>query len=110
MPLFFATKLVQSLYFLNMKFQAIFCGFTAPFVSDLAGNPEDSSYITLDYYFTVISVCIRLTIIIVFRGYTVKPVLGDHIKHYIFLAFQIGGYLLLHESPAGAFCTTFIQQ
>ena len=29
---------------------------------------------------------------------TVKPVLGDHIKLDIFLAFQTGGCLLLNES------------
>ena len=39
----FATRIVQSLFFLNTKFQAlaIFCGCTAWFVSDLVGNPED---------------------------------------------------------------------
>ena len=39
----FATRTVQvqSLYFLNPKFLAIFCGCTAWFVSDLVGNPED---------------------------------------------------------------------
>ena len=39
----FATRIVQSLYFLSPKFQAssIFCGFTARFVSNLVGNPED---------------------------------------------------------------------
>ena len=31
---------------------------------------------------------------------TVKPVLSDHIKQDIFLAFQTGGCLLLHESIA----------
>ena len=31
---------------------------------------------------------------------TVKPVLSDHIKQEIFLAFQTGGCLLLHESSA----------
>ena len=31
---------------------------------------------------------------------TVKPVLSDHIKQDIFLAFQTGGCLLLHESSA----------
>ena len=36
----FATKIGQSLYFLNPKFLAIFCCFTARFVSDLVGNPE----------------------------------------------------------------------
>ena len=59
---------------------------------------------------------------------TVKPVLSDHMKQDIFLAFQIDGYLLLHENSAessyrsflhyfysaisnvGAFCTTFMQQ
>ena len=30
--------------------------------------------------------------------YTVKPVLSDHIKQDMFLAFQTGGCLLLHES------------
>ena len=29
---------------------------------------------------------------------TVKPVLSDHIKQYICLAFTTGGYLLLHDS------------
>ena len=33
----FATRIVQSLYFLNMKLQ----GSTARFVSDRLGNPED---------------------------------------------------------------------
>ena len=39
----FATRIVQSLFFLSPKFQrlAIFCGCTARFVSDLVGNPED---------------------------------------------------------------------
>ena len=34
---------IQSLVFLNLKFQAFttFCGSTDPFVSDLVGNPED---------------------------------------------------------------------
>ena len=36
----FATRIVQSLYFLNFKLLAIFCGCTAGFVSDLARNPE----------------------------------------------------------------------
>ena len=42
-----ATRIVQSLNFLNPKFQvspvAIFCGYTAWFVSDrdLVGNPKD---------------------------------------------------------------------
>ena len=31
---------------------------------------------------------------------TVRPVLSDHIKQDIFLAFQTGGCLLLHESSA----------
>ena len=31
---------------------------------------------------------------------TVKPVLSDHIKQEIFLAFQTDGCLLLHESKA----------
>ena len=37
----FATYTVQSLCFLNFKPLAIFCCCTAPFVSDLVGNPED---------------------------------------------------------------------
>ena len=39
----FATWIVQSLFYLNPKFQAssYLCGFTAWFVSDLVGNPED---------------------------------------------------------------------
>ena len=39
----FATWIVQSLFYLNPNFKplAIFCGFTAWFVSDLVGNPED---------------------------------------------------------------------
>ena len=36
---------------------------------------------------------------------TVKPVLSDHIKQDIFLAFQTGGCLLLHEST---WMTTFM--
>ena len=34
------------------------------------------------------------------HDYTVKPVLNDPIKQDIFLAFQSGGCLLLHESSA----------
>ena len=39
----FATKIVQSLFFLNLKFQAlaIFCGCTALFELDLVGIPKD---------------------------------------------------------------------
>ena len=35
-----------------------------------------------------------------YYGYTVKPVLSDHIQQDIFLAFQTGAWLLLHESSA----------
>ena len=39
---FFATLLVQFLFFVNLKFQApCFCYCTGQFVSDLVGNPED---------------------------------------------------------------------
>ena len=37
----FATRIVQSLFYLNFKPLAILCGCTARFVSDLVGNPED---------------------------------------------------------------------
>ena len=39
----FATGIVQSLFYLNPKVRvsAIFCLFTARFVSDLVGKPED---------------------------------------------------------------------
>ena len=40
----FATQIVQSLYYLNLNFQACshhLTGCTARFVSDLIGNPED---------------------------------------------------------------------
>ena len=39
----FATRIVQSLYFLNPNFKplAIFCDCTARFVSDQVRNPED---------------------------------------------------------------------
>ena len=33
--------------------------------------------------------------------------LSDHIKQYIFLAFQAGGCLLLHESSAESSCMSF---
>ena len=33
-------------------------------------------------------------------GCTVKPVLSDHIKQDIFLAFQTDGCLLVHESSS----------
>ena len=41
--LFFATQIVQSIYFLNTKFQASsqMCGCRARFVWDLVGNPEN---------------------------------------------------------------------
>ena len=53
---------------------------------------------------TCMSVCfchgkVGLKITIVAK-ITVKPVLSDHIKQDIFLAFQTGGCLLLHESSA----------
>ena len=55
-------------------------------MSDLVGNPEDRfSYNEARIIFLV---C------------TVKPVMRDHIKQDIFLAFQTGGCLLLHESSA----------
>ena len=41
----FATPIVQSLYFLNPRFQASshlqFCGITARFGLDMVGNPKD---------------------------------------------------------------------
>ena len=37
----FASRIIQSLYFLNTKFHVIFCGCTARFMSDQVGNPED---------------------------------------------------------------------
>ena len=40
---------------------------------------------------------------------TVKPSLSDHIKQYIFLAFQTGDCLLLHESSAESSCMSFLQ-
>ena len=40
--------------------------------------------------------------------YTVKPVLSDHIKQDIFLAFQTGGCLLLHKSSAECSCRSFL--
>ena len=39
--------------------------------------------------------------------FTVKPVLSDHIKQYIFLAFQTGGCLLLHENSTESSCMSF---
>ena len=40
--------------------------------------------------------------------YTVKPVLSDHKKKDIFLAFHTGGWLLLFESSAESSCTSFL--
>ena len=42
-------------------------------------------------------------------GSTVKHVLSNHIKQDIFLAFQTGGCLLLHESSAESFCGSFLR-
>ena len=42
----------------------------------------------------------KLTHLLVYG--TVKPVLSDHIKQDIFLAFQTGGCLLLYESSSSA--------
>ena len=39
---------------------------------------------------------------------TVRPVLSDHIKQDIFLAFQTGGCLLLHERSAESSCMSFL--
>ena len=39
---------------------------------------------------------------------TVKPVSSNHIKRYIFLAFQTGSCLLLHESSAESSCMSFL--
>ena len=39
---------------------------------------------------------------------TVKPVLSDHIKQDIFLDFQTGGCLLLHESSTRSSCRSFL--
>ena len=40
--------------------------------------------------------------------FTVKPVLSDHIKQDIFLAFQTGGCLIRHESSAESSCLRFL--
>ena len=40
-------------------------------------------------------------------GTTVKPILSDHIKQDIVLAFQTGGFLLPHESSAESFLCYF---
>ena len=42
----FATRIIQSLYFLNFKHLAIFFDCTARFVLDLVGNPEDRFFTT----------------------------------------------------------------
>ena len=39
---------------------------------------------------------------------TVKPVFSDNIKRDIFLAFQTGGYLLLHENSAESSYVSFL--
>ena len=39
---------------------------------------------------------------------TVKPVFSNHIKQYIFLAFQSGGCLLLHLNSAESSCVSFL--
>ena len=39
---------------------------------------------------------------------TVKPVLSNHTKRDIFLAFQTGYCLLLHESIAESSCMSFL--
>ena len=39
----------------------------------------------------------------------VKPVLSNHIKQDIFLAFHTGGCLLLHESSAESSCRSFLR-
>ena len=39
---------------------------------------------------------------------TVKPVFRDHIKQYIFLAFQTGGCLLMYESTAESSYLSFL--
>ena len=44
-----------------------------------------------------------------FKSYTVKPVLSDHIKQDIFLDFQTGGCLLLHENGAESYCRSFMR-
>ena len=43
-----------------------------------------------------------------YQDITVKPVLSDHIKQDIFLAFQTGGCLLLHESSAESSYMSFL--
>ena len=40
---------------------------------------------------------------------TVKPVFSDHIKQDIFLAFQTGGCLSLHESSAESSCLSLLE-
>ena len=44
---------------------------------------------------------------LIYLSYTVKPVLNNHIKQDIFLAFQTGGCLLLHGSSAESSCESF---
>ena len=52
------------------------------------------------YYELALSLPLILCLSYYWYKYTVKPVLRHHIKQDIFLAFQTGGCLLLHEGSA----------
>ena len=58
----FATRIVQSLYFLNPKFKhlAFFFDCTARFVSDLVGNPEDGFLMRLILTYKICYMCLIL--------------------------------------------------
>ena len=81
-------------------------------------NQEDACVFNLFINFYFCSPCTRIMDAITplkFQTFhyktsqhTVKPVLSDHIKQNIFLAFQTGGCLLLHESSAESSCRSFL--
>ena len=53
-----------------------------------------------NWHFIICKICIQCLVRYGQNLDVVKPVLSDHIEQDIFLAFQTGGCLLLHESSA----------
>ena len=90
----FASLIVQSLFFLNPKFQAFFRDCTDRFVSDLVGNPKDrffsrqGSFSRLDTC-TSLAGMLKQLLLCYFKTYSERSQIMGKVTEWFFLYFLI---------------------